>query len=677
MTKKPKSSDAITQVVKTEESTNGDRLGILKSRLAIAKEWAKKPHKAWKEWIAEYEIEDVSDTDEIRDKVRIGYVFRRVESDLPAIFDDQPEIFIKGKGKNRTLDPLFDGLYDWLWDIQNLEESIEDVTTYFLLLGMGFVESPWVTKTKKVKGTEDRPVIDETGQPVIDEQGQPMTMPQEVTYEVPVIDWPKAKADNPFKYYFSPETKFAPIMDYEHCPYYFKEHTMTVDEIKSRFNKTVEASETLHIEDDSDTNEVMDKIKDDVQKDDIKRVTVYEYYGVLPKNMVEDIKDQEGNSVEWSYDKDYHVWITKNEELKAEECPYAIKPLFPLGNYGLANKFWKFGEAKHLMPLIQELQMYRTQILRHTRKIANPKLLVVEDMNVDEKQLRDPREGVVVKYQPGASQLKPEYLNPSALGREVGEGISEARQDLEKTSGTFDLQSGGGQSQVKTPRGIQVFSEAADKNVRRKRKKVARLIRQLIIFQFKQISMFWQPDGTHTIDVVADGEEQKLPVVEEVLRIIGSDDILSKLDIEVESMSVNKVQMKQDSLDLLDTALDSEAQYPGLLNIAEIWKDVLQNGFGKRDGDRYLNPPEVREQMLAQQAKAAQPEPKEQEPPAKLAPIPFDALPPEGKIQAAEMAGVELTPEGLALQDSVQHIQDANKIPDQKPLQKVEQNGTN
>ena len=581
-----KSSD-ITVVVGKDVSA-GDRHTLLKARLQIAKAWAKKPHDAWKTWIKEYEIEDISDTEEIRDKVRIGSVFRRVESDLPAIFDDQPDLFFKGKQPQAvSLEPLFAGTYDWLWDFQRLEEKIEDAATYFDLIGMAFVDSPWTTKTKKIKQTENTPVMDENGQPVIDPTtGQPQTQPHEVVYDVPIIDNPQAKVLDPFKVYFSPETIFNTILDYEHCPYYIYEDVLQLDEAREKYKKPdLDSSESLNLNE-TDISDSVQKLQE--YKDDMKRITVYHYYGCLPKDMANDIKDSEGNVVEWSYDKDYHIVFSSNDELKVEECEYSVKPLHILGNYGLANKFWKFGDAKHLMPLVQELQQYRTQILRHTRKMANPKVMVPTDMTVDEKALKNPLTGVVVKYEPGPSGAKVEYLSPSNLGREVEVGVNMVRTDIEQTGGQFSLSQGSGVSQVKTPRGIQTFSEAADKNVRRKRKKIARFIRELIIFQFKQLSMFWKPEDARTIDVIDAGKQQQLPVTQEVLQILGDDNILAKLDIEIESLSVNKVQIKQDALDLFDMA----AKYPNVFNLDEMARDLLQNGFEKKDADRYLLTPE-------------------------------------------------------------------------------------
>jgi len=324
---------------KSSGDFTSDRLSLLKSRLKVAKTWSKKAHDAWKKWIAEYEIEDIGDTEEIRDKVRIGYIFRKVESDLPSIFDDQPELFIKGRSpKLRALDPWFEGAYDYLWDIQNLDEKIEDAGLYFILLGMGFIESPWVTKTKKVY----EPILNPDGSQVLDEKGQPAFK----EYDVPIVDNPLASVPDPFKLYFSPETKFAPRLDYEHCPYYFEELVMTPEEIKAKFGKEVEANETLKL-DDVEMDDELDKASGLV-KDDFKRVTVYKYIGCLPENLA--VKGSE-----WSYDKDYQIFFTANEELKAEESPYEVKPLFVVGNYGLANKFWKFGDAKHLLPLVREL----------------------------------------------------------------------------------------------------------------------------------------------------------------------------------------------------------------------------------------------------------------------------------------------------------------------------------
>jgi hypothetical protein len=569
---KQKNRENAALVVGTPENNDStDRHSLLMSRLAVAKKWAEKPHKAWKKYLGEYEIEDIGDTEEIRDKVRIGYIFRKTENELPAIFDDQPELFFKGRrAELKELEGLFEGVYDYLWDIQALEEKIEDAGLYFVLMGMAFVGSPYVTKTKTVKEIISAPLQDEFGNVVVDEADQPVMGEVEQEFEVPIIDNPLAEVHDPFKIYFSPETKFNTVLDYEHCPYYFKEHTMTVEEVKARFGKDVDASSKLKVgETDVDT-EIDSEMKK--HKDDFQRVTVYEYYGVLPENKVKGIKQETA----WTYNKDYHIYMTDKEELMAEESAYDVKPCFVIGNYGPANKFWKFGDAKHLMPLVQELEQYRSQILKHTRKMANPKPLLEINSEVDEASFNDPRVGKPVKY----LGTKPEYLSPSPLGREVQVGVDMARTDLEKTSPSFDLAGGGGQSQVKTPRGIQVFSEASDRGVRRKRKKFARFIRHLIIFQLGQIAANWSPEDAKVIEV--DGQEE--PVTAEVLQVLGDPNILNRLDIEIESLSVNKVQMKQENLELFDLA----AKYPNLFNLTEIAKDLLQNGFGKRDADRYM-----------------------------------------------------------------------------------------
>jgi len=573
--------------IASENVVSSDRLQLLKSRLAVAKIFCKKPHQSWKAWIDEYEISDVKDTEEVRDKVRIGYVFRKIEGDQPSMFDDQPDLFFKGrKQAAKEMEPLIETVYDLLWDTQHLDEKIEDVGLYFSLFGMGFIESPYVVKTRKVP----QPVLDPmTQQPMIDHKtGEPMMK----LLDAPIYDMPDASVPDPFKLFFSSETKFGPRMDYAQCPYYFKKMVMTVDEVKARFGKTVDVTERMKLDDlDVDTEIEANKTEyGPLMEDDLKRVTVYEYYGCLPEDHAKEISADEP----WRYDKDYHGFITNNEELQIEECPYERKPLFMVGNYGLANKFWKFGDAKHLMPLIQELQQYRSQILEHTRKMANPKPLLPEGSGIDEAAFRDPRVGRPVKY---SGQIAPTYLSPSPLGREVETGVEMARIDLEKTSATFDLSGGTGQSQVKTPRGIQVYSEAADKNTQRKKKKIARLIRDLIIFQFKQIAMMWKPEDNNTLEVL----DEDVQVNDAVLQVLGSDKILNKLDIEVESLSVNKVLMKQDAMDLWDIAKES----PDVFNLDEIAKDLLQNGFSKKDADRYLLTPEQKAEKA--QANAEQP----------------------------------------------------------------------
>ncbi len=611
------------------------RLAILKSRLRLAKTWAKKPHDAWKAWMNEYNIQDWDDTSDIRDKVRIGYLFRKAESDMPALFDDQPDIFIKGRNANASLiQPLALGLYDYLWDKQDLETKIEDAALYFIVLGMGFVSSPWVTKTKKVPQQSQQPVLDPTtGQPVIDPTtGQPQMETKTEMLEVPIIDNPQAEVEDPFKIFFSPETKFAMTLPYEKCPYYFKEMTLSVDEIKARFGITVDPQETLQIDDLPYDEQKLKNIQDpDIIKDDMKRSTVYEYYGVLPEWACKDMKPSDGTEDDetqedpkeeatetpaqeaseeqaegetdatggWSYDKDYHIFFTMNRELLVEESPYDVKPLKVLGNYGFANRFWRFGDSKHLMPLIQELEFYRTQILRHTRKMANPKPLIPTSANIDENAFLDPRSGRPVKFD---GPTPPTYLQPGVLGREVGEGINEVRQDLEKQSGSFDLASGTPNSTVKTPKGIEVYSNASDKNTERKRKKIAKFIRELLIFQFQQVGQNWKPEDGKILSITGqDQNQQNISVDQEVLSAINGINEMWSLDIETESLSVNKAMMKQDALDLFALG----AQHPDVFNKDELAKDLLQNGYGKKDADRYL----LNAQQKAQLAQASGPQP--------------------------------------------------------------------
>jgi hypothetical protein len=598
----------------TSSSTTEDRLSILKSRLSVAKAFCKKPHEAWKAAIAEYELTDTSDTQEVRDKVRVGMFFRRIESDMPAIFDDQPDLFFKGKGRYRAFDEYFDNVYDYLWDIQQLEELAEDAAAYFLAVGMGFVDSPWVTESETVTEMQpqDQPVIDPmTGAP---QTQQVMT---EVSYQKPIKNRPEAKVKDLFKIYFSPETKFKTTLDANNCPYYFEEMTMQTDKVKALFGKDVEATGVLHTNI-SEIDLEIDKIKEDENskdKDDVKRVTVYKYVGTLPQEYAKSIKDDKKQSVAWDYKTAYECYFTINEELSIKKLNYHCYPLLVLGNYGFANTFFKFGDYKHLKPLISEYQQYRTQLLRHTRKMANPKVMAPVDSEFDEDAFKDPNTGRIVKYRPGDRGEKPEYLSPAALGSEVSAGIEISKTDIEQQSGSFQLAQGSNQSTVKTPRGIRTFSEAADRNVRRKRKKVARFLRDLIKFQFKEVSMNWDPQDPNVTDIILGGEEQQpqqlspmqgqpnvlapqpqeeqKPDPAEVLQLLGDENVLAKVEIEVESLSVNKVEMKQEALDFFDVA----AQHPDIFNVQEAARDLVQNGFNKKDADRYLV---STEQMKAQ-----------------------------------------------------------------------------
>jgi len=222
--------------------------------------------------------------------------------------------------------------------------------------------------------------------------------------------------------------------------------------------------------------------------------------------------------------------------------------------------------------------------------MTDPKILVPEEASIDEDAFNDTKLGRPVKY---SGPQAPSYLSPSPMGKEVEEGIGNVRQDLEKTSGSFDLASGGGQSTVKTPRGIAVYSEAADKNVARKRKKISKLIRQLILFQFKQVAQMWVADDGKVLPIKDNGVEKGLGINSEILQLIGGVGQMYTIDIEVETLSLNRIQMKRDALDLWDLA----QEHPEIFNLQTLATDLLQNGYGKRDATRYLTTPEQKQQM--------------------------------------------------------------------------------
>ena len=55
--------------------------------------------------------------------------------------------------------------------------------------------------------------------------------------------------------------------------------------------------------------------------------------------------------------------------------------------------------------------------------------------------------------------------------------------------------------------------------------------------------------------------------------------------------------MRQDAVELWDATKDR----PDIFNIRELAKDLLQNGYGKKDADRYLISQDEMAQMIIQQ----------------------------------------------------------------------------
>jgi hypothetical protein len=557
--------------------TNIEFLSLLNSRLTLARKFAKKWLQDVKKWLKSYDVESIEDikSEDLHNKLQVPYIFSTVESALPSIFNTFPSLIIKGRGKDDVeFGEFVSRVWEYIYDKTQMEEKIENAGTMFLLTGVGQMGTGWITETETVEETNSQPITNSDGSPVLDENGQPVSEEIISKYDVPIKDLPVVDFKDYRKILYSPESEFV-IDDTENkIPYVIEEKNMIPEEVKEKYGVEVKAETFLDVSDIDKNMKVDDR---DLDKEDLKRVAVFEYSGILPKKFSGD-KD-------WKSGRIYKVCFTKDKILKDPE-KIDKKRIYQVGNYGVPTKFFKFGEPKTLYDLEMDVSYGRSTMIDYRDKFAT-KLFLDTASEYDERQLKSPKKFAIVK-----GQKPPAYITPPPLPETVIMGINQSRQDISMTSAQLDIGRGGDVTTVETATGQKIFQQAQDKRIERKKRKIAKFIEAIAKDVLTDCGSQWDPETFAKI-VDADAEDPKFLSYVEKMKTLGDE---WNIEIEPETVVSNKEVMGAQSI-----AMYREMKEDPLVNRAELIKEAIKNGFNRKNVEQFLSQqlsPEQLQQVL-------------------------------------------------------------------------------
>lgn len=564
-----------SDVAKKPSGKNQDGLvSLLKSRLSIAKKFHEKWLKEVKKWIKDYEIDSFTTTEELHNKLQIPYIFSTVESALPSMFNSFPQLILKGRGKaDQDFGDFVTNIWSYIYKITGFEEKVENAGMMFLVAGMGQAENKWLTETEEIEENIEQPITNSDGTPVIGPDGQQVTQTITNKYNVVTKDVPVLEIKRYDKVFYSPESEFV-VDDYEgKIPYMFEHCPMTPDEIEDKYQKKVDSDKYL------DTKSVgfsIDLEDEQFQKDDLKRVDVYKYQGILPKKFCDE--------KEWKCNRVYSVVITDTEVLESPK-KLSKKSIKQIGNYGISTKFHRFGEPKILRELEQDISYGRSSIMDYRDRFAT-KIALPAQTEVDERALKDPRKFLVVRYN---GQQPPSYMSPPAMPETILTAIQESRSDIQMTSAQLDIGRGGQDTSVDTATGQKIFQAAQDDRIERKRRKIAHFIEVLARDMLLDCANNWDVDMFAKI-VDLEAADPKLTEYVNKLKGIGDE-----FDIEIEPETVvnNKATQGAQSI-----AMYREMKQDSLVNRAELIREVIKSGFNKKDVERFIASDMTPEQII-------------------------------------------------------------------------------
>lgn len=536
-------------------------LQLLHQRRQLAEAFSKDFKAQVEDDLRHYENKDRDITDNILPDLSEGFqkryyfpiplIFTNHESFMASMFDRAPDLIFRARGKDDDeKKKIVEAVYQYLVDKLDLESFMNDGAWWYALSGFVSSHVGYDKKTREV------PIIDENGQQQIGLDGKPLTR---MEYEE---DDPFIEVGDPKKESFSPESKFS--VDGKFVPYYVRHELLEKDFIYRTYKKKVEADAVLE-----NADRITDDDKSDGSKSDTERVKTWRYYGTLPKSVSGEVDG-------WDADKVYGVIFTQKTILAKDQTPLNDKQCRILKLHGAPNKFYGFGLGKLLRPMQKEKSMRRGQQARYADMAAYPKLLAHSDTQIDKKTMRDPREGLLLAWK---GDVKPEYISPPAMGNIVNDANTLADQDAQQASGLLDLSTGSQQSTVDTATGQTIFADAAEKRIKRAKKKFIQWYKENVILLLKMCQLNW--DSEKVISITDDKEgEREITVERSDLQDIDFD---KDIDIDAESVSINKDVLRQQAIVMYDKTKDDP-----IVNRREVFSFMLQEGFQVVNPDRFI-----------------------------------------------------------------------------------------
>ena len=534
---------------------------LLKQRFEVCKKFTEDYHDEVEKSVKDYKADQVNPNDYTNiDYVQtvnsrytfiIPLIFTNHENMLASLFDRTPDLIISGKGaEDKEKEEKINASYEYLVDKLDLEALLNEVAWWFVLTGFSTAHLSYNQETRDV------PVIDEEiGEPVIDPLTGEQSMRTVYDYDDPVIE-----AGRPLKEFWSPESVFS--TDGSKVPYYFKQELMSEEQVKHQWNKKVEADATLEVP----------KTLGDKKFTDINRVQVYFYYGEIPA-------EHKGEVEEWEYGENYYIVYTKNEMLFKDKLPGKMCRL--LKWYGPPSEFFGFGIGKVLRQFQEEKSIRRSQQIRYADVAAYPKLALKQDKKIDPAAWIDPRENVVALYE----DEPPQYISPPDLSNVLTITEQAADRDAQQASGMIDLaQASQSSSTVKTATGQTIFAEAAEKRMKLAKKKLVKFYRSVVIGLLKLAQENWSEAKLISI-TDENGEKKDIEISGDDLKDVDFD---TDIDIDGESLSVNRDVVRQQAIELYNITKDDP-----IIERQEVFKDLISQGFNKKDPERYIKDAEV------------------------------------------------------------------------------------
>lgn len=520
------------------------------------------------------------------DRMLINMAFATINILYPSVSIGRPKIIVSPRGPDDADQSIIaEAIVNYWWEHYECQEEFQLAVRDFLIIGHGWVKSGY-------RYVEEDVVVEETDDEAADKD-KPVNFAE--TDIIVTEDRPFIERIDPFNMFVDSQGTTMkdirwiaqrirrPLKDVKNDKRY--DYSARQEVTASSFaEKTVGNPKTLYT--DYDTQEAF--------------CDIVEYYDIAKKTMC--VFSADGG------DKFL---------VKPQEIPFAFgHPFTMIRNYDIPGFFYPMGELEAIEPLQYELNETRTQMMNH-RKRYSRKYLFKENafddfgraaLSSDEDNAMVPVKGdenISNVVQPMPALINPpDFYNQSAL----------IQADMDRVSGISDYQRGVLPEVRRTATEATILQGGADSRAAEKLTIIEKGIAKVASRLIKLAQQFMT-------------EEQTVRVLDKPGKWawvkFGPAYIDGEFDFTVEAGSTvpqNDGFRRQRALQIVDSM--APFAQAGVIKLDMLAKLVLDQGFGVKDIDKYLNPP----QEEAPPAQAPQEAPQEAPP---QAPEDMSGIPPE------------------------------------------------
>jgi hypothetical protein len=502
------------------------------------------------------------------DRIAVNVVFATINVIAPSVAVNYPKVQVYSR--NSDDDPkaaIIQTVVNYWWRHYKFLRETNLAVRDWLIVGHGWLKVGWrYVEQEKIKtqeelnaaanseeGADDNVTPSDPNEPTANDPSDPEV---DDLYEV-VEDRPFVERVSPFDIYVDPEAKTL-----ESAKWIAQKIVKPLEEVRQDERYRVKGRRAIT----SDGTLNPDWIADGGEpNDDVRRVTIYEFYDLQLGTMC--------------------VFPHSGEDFLLDPVPQPYNfghPFVMLRNYEVPDEFYPMGDVEALEPLQLELDKTRSQMMQHRKKFNRKYLYNPEAFDASGAGLlKSDQDNLFVPVQPDVPLEQAVVpLAQTAIEPQLYQYSQDTEANMDRVSGVSEYQQGGVPEIKRTATEASMIQDAANA---RSADKIA------------QVELLIAEVGSRVVQLA-----QQYLTEDQVARLMGKnghpiwvpygrEDIQGEYDFDVEAGSTqphNESYRKNQALQLLQ-AMTPWAQ-SGLVNAQELLRFALTYGFQIKNPDEFM-----------------------------------------------------------------------------------------